>query len=86
MVLQTKKKMTMMMMMSRSSFDDSLHAKSLGIHVGYSNTSYVVEYTCRPSESLRCIHVDLDLHVIYLHVRYGTCSLGLILRTVPYVR
>ena len=46
MVLQTKKKMTMMMMMSRSSFDDSLqhvhvHAKSLGIlvDVGYSNTS-----------------------------------------------
>lgn len=43
MVLQTKKKMTMMMM-SRSSFDDSLqhvhvHAKSLGIDVGYSNTS-----------------------------------------------
>ena len=37
MVLQTKKKMTMMM--SRSSFDDSLHAKSLGIHVGYSNTT-----------------------------------------------
>ena len=42
MVLQTKKKMTMMMM-SRSSFDDTcslhVHAKSLGIHVGYSNTS-----------------------------------------------
>ena len=57
MVLQTKKKMTMMM--SRSSFDDSLHAKSLGIHVGYGTVilGSRVPYTCRQSESLRCIHV-----------------------------